>query len=248
MTKVIQISDCHISARADAIYRGINPRDTLESLLKTIKAAKPDALLVTGDLAEDGSEPAYQYLHQTLEKLNVPILTVPGNHDRARLQTRYFPNTPVDQALVFDLPGWQLILLNSVIEGEVPGTLSASMMKSLERAVLNSDLPCIVVLHHQAVLCGSPWIDRFPLLNPEELLFVLGNRKNIKAVLWGHIHQEYSSQHYAVSLLGAPSTAANSQTGCEKFTFDETGPSFRWMTLGPLGEFATGINTAPGRY
>jgi Icc protein len=241
MINIVQISDCHVSANEDAIYRGINPRETLESLLKPIKASNPDALLVTGDLAEDGSESAYEYLHQTLEKLNVPMLTVPGNHDRASVQKRYFPNTPVDQAIVFDLPGWQLVLLNSVIEKEVPGTLTDSMIKSLESVVLKSNLPKIVVLHHQAVLCGSPWIDRFPLLNPEKLKFCLDENTNIKAVLWGHIHQEFSAQHGQARLLGAPSTAANSQTRCEKFTFNETGPSFRWMKLRHSGELDTGI-------
>ena len=89
--RLIQISDCHVSADPGASYRGINPRQAFEKLLDHVIDWKPDALLVTGDLAEDGSEEAYRYLAMLLNDLDVPLLTLPGNHDRPMRQKQHFP-------------------------------------------------------------------------------------------------------------------------------------------------------------
>jgi Icc protein len=247
MLNIIQITDCHVSANKDAAYRGVNPRKMLESLREPIRELRPDYLLLSGDLAEDGSEAAYRYLAQFMKAFGVPVLTVPGNHDRAMIQKKHFPDTAVEAPLVFDLPGWQLVLLNSVIEKEIAGTLTARMLDGLKQALADSSLPKIIVLHHQPVLCGSPWIDRFPLLNAGEMMSLLDDKENVKAVLWGHIHQSFEAQHQAIRLLGSPSSAANSLSGFEKFTFDEAGPSFRWMKLGRAGEFDTGIYSGRDR-
>ena len=95
--RLIQISDCHVSADPGASYRGINPRQAFEKLLDHVIDWNPDALLVTGDLAEDGSEEAYRYLAMLLKDLEVPVLTVPGNHDLCLRQKKYFPMTTIEK-------------------------------------------------------------------------------------------------------------------------------------------------------
>ena len=241
MLKIIQLSDCHVSADPNVLYRGMSPRVELEGLLLEVKKWRPDLLLVTGDLAEDGSKEAYQYLAETLAALNVPVLTIPGNHDRAELQKKHFPKTAVDQALVYDQDGWRLIFLNSAKPGDIAGSFSDADLNGLEIALGSNKLPTVVVLHHQPVLTGSTWIDRFPLKHPEPFWSCLETSKNTKAVLWGHIHHEFSGKRDGICLLGTPSTVANSLPGCEKFTLDRTGPACRWLKLGQKGAFETGI-------
>ena len=241
MLKVIQLSDCHISADKDASYRGINPRQTFKAVLDRVKAWQPDLLLLTGDLAEDGSKAVYEFLADTLSELAIPVLTVPGNHDCQSNQKEHFASTAGEEALYHEASGWKLILLNSAVKGQVPGTLSAPKLAELERLLKDKSKPALVVLHHQPVIVGSLWIDRYPLLQPEKFWPLLEGNSAVKAVLWGHIHHEYSADRQGIKLLGSPSTAANSFAARDKFTFDPAGPACRWIRLYPDGKLETGI-------
>jgi len=241
MLKVVQLTDCHLSADEEASYRGINPRQTLDSVLARVKTWRPDLLLVTGDLAEDGSKAVYEFLADTLSELSIPVLTVPGNHDCRSRQKEYFPLTASEEALYYDASTWGLILLNSAAKGQIPGVLSPPTLAGLENLLKDNSKPTLLVLHHQPVAVGSLWIDRYPLLQPHQLWSLLEGNNAVKAVLWGHIHHEYSAVRKDIILLGSPSTAANSLAARERFTFDPAGPACRWLELYPDWQLETSI-------
>lgn len=244
--RIIQLSDCHVSAEADCLYRGSDPRGTLESMLQAARTWSPDLLLATGDLSEDASEDAYRYLSERLSTLDVPVLTTPGNHDLASLQAAWFGVCPVEEPLVYPAGDWRIVLLNTAVEGYVPGMLSNRMLEGLADALAEREHPKLLVLHHQPVPVGSPWIDRYPLEEPERLWEMIDGRPDIRAIAWGHIHQEFAAWRGATRLLGCPSTATNSQPACSEFTPDPRGPACRWIKLGPDGKIATGTLRAAG--
>ena len=239
--RIIQLSDCHISASANTRYRGIDPRQSLESLLPVVRAWAPHVVLLTGDLAEDGSEEAYEYLATRLQTLGVELFTIPGNHDHRLRQKNVFAETALEDPLLIERGNWQLILLNSAVDGQVPGALTGRMIHGLERALSNQVAARIIVLHHQPVLSGSSWIDRFPLLQAEKFWSCLDGRQDVRAVLWGHIHHAWTGQRNGIKLLGAPSTSVNTLADQQKFNFDVAGPACRWLELGASGGLETGI-------
>lgn len=239
--RAIQITDFHVSADPDAIYRGINPRRNLESVLGRVRRWKPDLLLLTGDLSEDGSEQSYRYLGSQVHELGVPALAVPGNHDDWGMQKKYFPLSAIEEPFVSQHSGWQLILLNSSVRGQIAGTLTQSMISGLNRSLSDSTAPKLIALHHQPLLTGSPWIDRYSLQDPEGLMSCLDGRDDVKAVLWGHIHHDFSAHYGQTRLLGSPSSSANSLARQDKFNFDPAGPACRWLKLGRNGKLETGI-------
>lgn len=165
--KFVQLSDCHISADPDAVYRGINPRETLQALLPVVRSWSPDLVLITGDLAEDASEASYAYLRQVMDRIEAPLLTIPGNHDDAELQSGAFPDTPVLDPLSRSLGGWKLVLLNSAVAGRIAGELTDRMLDGLRAELDTAEMPVVVAVHHQPVPTASPWIDRYPLEQPE---------------------------------------------------------------------------------
>ena len=81
MLKVVQITDCHVSAGEGRTYRGKNPRKTLDGVVESVRTWAPDLVLATGDLSEDGSEASYAWLAGTLERIDAPIIAATGNHD-----------------------------------------------------------------------------------------------------------------------------------------------------------------------
>ena len=111
------------------MYRGIKPYEKLQALLYKVEQLKPDLLLATGDLSEDGSLESYQALKQFFEPFDIPILTLPGNHDDAELLAGTFPGSPVDRAEVSEYGPWQIIRMNSCLPGKPEGRLGEPMLK-----------------------------------------------------------------------------------------------------------------------
>lgn len=239
---VAQISDCHLPAGPQQKYRGINPHKNLKSLIRKVKAMKPDLLLATGDLSEDGSRKSYRLLKRYLDLPGIPVLALPGNHDDAELLAEIFPGSPVETISVSDHGRWQIIRLNSCLPGKPEGQLSDRTLRDLE-CLLGDGVQRsrLIAVHHQPISVGSPWIDKYPLLDPEPLLQLIDYHPDVKAVVWGHIHRAFEAQGNGTAMLGGPSSAINSLTDAQKFTEDPAGPACRWLELGADGTVQTGI-------
>lgn len=241
-TLIVQISDCHLPANAQQEYRGIKPYEKLQALLSKVEQLKPDLLLATGDLSEDGSVASYTALKQFFEPFGIPILALPGNHDDAELLARTFPGSPVDRVEVSEYGPWQIIRMNSCLPGKPEGHFSETMLKELEKILGDHRQSSqLIALHHQPVPMACPWIDRFPLLEPEVFLHLIDQYPQVKTVVWGHVHQVYEADRNGTKMLGGPSSAINCLPGVRKFTADPIGPAARWMKLRADGTLQSGI-------
>lgn len=240
--KLVQVSDCHVSADPGAEYRGLNAARSLERLLPAIRAFQPDLLLLTGDVSEDGSPASYGRVSALLCSVGAPVLALPGNHDDPAMMQRYFPDGPWQGPLFRSARGWQLVLLDSTGRGEIGGVFTDSHLRGLEQGLARcaSD-HLLVALHHQPVEVGSPWIDKYALRDPGPFLDLLSKDARVRCVAWGHVHQDYSGELGGMKLLGSPSTVANGLPGREKFTLDVSGPACRWLVLDREGGVETGL-------
>lgn len=240
--RIAQLTDCHLPASPDCDYRGINAYTNLELVLAKVREFGPDLILASGDLSEDASPSSYFALKAYLEQLQVPVLALPGNHDEPGLLAQTFPGSPVDDVVTSEPGDWQIIRLNSCIEGRPDGRVTASNLQQLA-ALLQAEpeRDRIIVLHHQPVLVGSPWIDKYCLQEPEEFLQLVDKYSSIKAVLWGHVHQEFAVVRQGTQMLAGPSSAINSLPGKETFTADPGGPAFRWLLASEDGTLTTGV-------
>ena len=135
--RIAQISDCHVSAAPDTLYRGQNPVENLRAVLDHVATRKPDILLATGDLSEDGSAASYETLAGMLAQPGVPVLAVPGNHDEPALLEEYFPGSPVGGVAVTDHGKWQIIRLDYCLPGKPYGRLDEKALQKFEIAYIN---------------------------------------------------------------------------------------------------------------
>src|SRR3954451_23576679 len=83
MTILAQISDLHIVQHGETLSRIIDTATHLKKAVARINhlTPQPDAVLITGDLTNDGTEEQYQHLRELLAPLKVPFYVIPGNHD-----------------------------------------------------------------------------------------------------------------------------------------------------------------------
>jgi len=240
--RIVQISDCHISADPHALYREQSADENLAGVVQAAMQWKPRLIMVTGDVSEDGSRESYERSSELLARTGAEVMVLPGNHDDVELMSRYFSAGPWNGPYTRQLESWQLLMLDSTVPGQVSGSLSPRKLDQLRHALNGkNELYSLVALHHQPIPVGGPWIDRYRLESPQQFFEVIDQAPNVRCIAWGHVHQDFSKQRKGCSLLGAPSSVANSLPGTDRFSLDPAGPSCRWLELSRDGGVETGI-------
>ncbi|MFK4753630.1 3',5'-cyclic-AMP phosphodiesterase [Oceanobacter antarcticus] len=241
--RLIQITDTHLSATKDGHLLGMNTLDSLRCVLDIIRADHQDmdALLVTGDLSQDGSSESYRYLKAELEPFAVPSFWIPGNHDDLDSMAAVTDGTGL-QDRILRTPHWQVVMLDSRVAGKVHGELSDTELARLESALSEApELHTLVCFHHHPVSMQCRWIDTIGLRNSAELMSVVSRFANVRGLLWGHVHQQSDQMVGDLRLLSTPSTCVQFAPNTVEFTIDRLSPGFRWLDLLPDGQIETDI-------
>ena len=244
MCLLLQLSDLHLFSAPEQRLMGQDTRRTLDAVLACAQQRHwpPAALLLTGDLIHDERPATYRELAQRLRALGLPYYCLPGNHDRVDLLATLLDPQPVGVARAVALGAWELFLLDSTVLGEDGGALHPAMLDSLERALaVHADRPALIALHHQPVAVGSAWIDTMQVANADELFSIIDRHPRVRAVVWGHVHQQFDGQRGTVALLGAPSTCVQFAPQHAEFMLDVAPPGYRWLRLAADGTLTTGV-------
>ena len=241
--RIAQITDTHLFAGADGTLLGLNTRRCLEQVIElALRSKRPDLVVATGDLTHDGTPAAYQQVRECFSHIDAPIYCLPGNHDEADALRNCMNSDCFHSIRSHQSGGWQMLFLDSTVAGEEGGHLERDELNALDEALgVSCDLPTLVWLHHQPVPVGSKWLDTMAVDNAESLFDILDRHPQVRAVIWGHVHQAYDQLRNGVRLLGSPSTCLQFLPGSEEFAVDPIPPGYRWLELYTDGDFDTGI-------
>lgn len=242
---VLQISDIHLHADPDGRLLGLNTQQSLEECLELAKNRHwpPDLILLSGDQAHDASEEGYQRLHQLLSPLDIPVCSVPGNHDDAAIMERLLTGASFISEKSILTNHWQLILLNSTVPDSEAGYLSSADLEHLEKCLQQHPKHhALICLHHPPMEVGCRWVDSIKLENSDLFFNTLKNYSNARIIVCGHIHQEHEIEKNGIKILSAPSTCIQFKPGSIDFALDNKAPGYRWLKLHASGKFETGIS------
>lgn len=241
---LVQFTDPHLFASPEGRLRGVA---TLPALQATLAAAAEDiaacdAVLVTGDLVNDDPA-AYQHIRTEFGSLGKPVLCLPGNHDLPEAMRRALAGSPFQVEGHWDAGTWRVVLLDSTVPGETGGALSADALGRLDRSLAAAaDRHALVCLHHHPVLMGSRWLDTVGLANADEFFDVLGRHDNVRAVLFGHVHQPLDEMRRELRVLATPSTCAQFRPRSDQFAADDAPPAWRTLSLHQDGRLETRLH------
>lgn len=237
--RVLHVTDTHLFAAESDDLAGVRTEQTCLEVLSHVRseAGRLDLVLHTGDLVHDYSAAAYSRLRERLLDFGVPTLVIPGNHDHADEMRRQFAMPPVTWQFQTVVGNWLIVMLDSSIHGEPGGRLQPAELEQLNE-VLEAlpQLHALVCLHHHPVAMGSEWIDQIGVENGEALFRVLDRHTNVRAVLWGHVHQTFDGERQGVRLMATPSTCIQFKPGQREFALDALPPGYRVLELHPNGE------------
>ena len=241
---IVQITDFHIFADPEFVYKGILPTKTLQRVLAAIEElpAKPDLLLATGDLVSEGDPEGYHTLSKLLGQMGIPVAVLPGNHDIPENMQQFLAGEAISYGHTRHIADWTIIMLDSTQPGMVPGRLSPATLQSLlKNLTQNCHKHVLVALHHHPVLVNSSWMDTLKLENSEEFLQIIDAHPQVRGVVFGHVHQEFNGVRGDIRLLGAPSTGLQFAPGTPNMVFDAAPPGYRLLQLHEDGNINTRV-------
>lgn len=220
MPSIAVVSDSHLSMANPVADRN------WDAVVDHLTRTEPDLVLHAGDISADGMDLQADLDHAKaqLDRLPVPWLAVPGNHDlgiphRDRgltLERRArYENVFGDRFWVSDLDRWRIVGLDTEeLVSDHPDD-DAAWAWTAEQ--LTSDRPTVVLLHRPVApsAAGLPPDDpapedgrRYIPWAAGERLFDLLAQSPMVALISGHIHQWRSSTIAGSQWISAPSTWA----------------------------------------
>ncbi|RXU64821.1 MULTISPECIES: 3',5'-cyclic-AMP phosphodiesterase [Pseudomonas] len=245
---LVQLSDSHLFAETDGALLGMNTADSLQRVIDLVLAQQPriDLMLATGDLSQDGTLESYQRFRQLTRQIPAPGRWLPGNHDEPQVMQLATRDSDLLEPVI-DIGNWRITLLDSSVPGSVPGYLQDDQLQLLARSLGEApERHHLICLHHHPVSIDCAWMEPIGLRNAEALFAVLDRFPQVRALLWGHVHQEIDRLRGDVRLLASPSTCIQFEPGSDDFKVEEQVPGYRWLRLLPDGRLETGVQRVHG--
>jgi 3',5'-cyclic-AMP phosphodiesterase len=220
-----QLSDPHIGAEwADA-----DPVAGLAAAVESVRSMRPqpDAVLVSGDLADNAADAEYEQARGLLAPLQAPLYVLPGNHDDRSAMHRHFgvpgaDGDPVQYSV--ELGPLRLVVLDTTRPGEDPGSLDPERLGWLDAELATApDLPTLLAMHHPPLVTGVPAWDELgmPASDRRALGEVVERHPQVRRIVAGHVHRTISAGLGGCAVLTVPSTyvQARLKIGSEEIEF-----------------------------
>lgn len=254
---LFQVTDSHCYASDDSRLTWtdmpIYPNLSLKAMLTHLSTRSEgyQALMLTGDLAQEEIPATYQRVNTMLNDFPLPVYTIPGNHDIPQMmQENLNGNVQMPEHVV--LGKWHLLLLDTHSDGKPDGRLTDEQFERFERqlASIPEEHFAAVFMHHHPVPIDSEWMDVMGLQQKNYFWNLVEHFPQVKVVFNGHIHQEFNGQHeYAdgrvVAVHGTPATCVQMKPVRKNIEFDHTLPAWRDIALLPDGSVQTYVHYLP---
>lgn len=205
-----QLSDPHVGAD----WGGCDPVGALVAAVESVTALRPppDAVLVSGDLAENAADAEYDHVRELLAPLDAPIHVLAGNHDDRATLRRHFGLTGVDGEPVqyaADLGPLRLVVIDTTRPGENPGALDGGRLSWLDAELAGAPgVPTVIAMHHPPLVTGIPPLDEIglPAEHCRALAAVVERHPQVRRLVAGHMHRPIAGDLAGRAVLAVPST------------------------------------------
>lgn len=214
---IAHLTDLHVRPHGLPAYRTAETNMLTERALDAVLALdpRPDLVLITGDLTDNGLPTEYENLKRMLSRLPMPVWLIPGNHDRRenlKSMLADFPGLsqhPQFAQWATDLGPVRMIGLDTVVPGSGAGRLCAERLAWLEeRLAEDTTKPTIVAMHHPAFVCGIHHMDRINLIEgTAEFEAIIRRNPQVVRILAGHHHRPIQALFAGTLAMVGPSVA-----------------------------------------
>lgn len=214
------LSDPHIHGRADKRFWGADLSGNLtEAIGRVLDGPRPTAVLINGDCAlNDGGVEAYAQFHRTLHPLRdagLPMHCTLGNHDDREhfydVFAEAFPQAGMALRKCMDVvhtPRADWYLLDSLRKtDETPGELGQLQLIWLQEQLDAQPTRAAVIVVHHPPEENPDGRGGVGLDDSEKLMRMLRPRRQVKALIHGHLHRFEFRRDGDLPVVGLPATS-----------------------------------------
>lgn len=240
--RILQITDPHLFADADASLRGRVTQATLQGVLDHIGESgwPADLVAMTGDVIQDDTRAAYERFRAMMTPIGLPIYCVPGNHDIRPLMQDVLDSEPFYYCDAVETNNWLIAGIDSCVAGTPAGRVEESELDRLDGLIAISRADHVMIcLHHPPLPVGSAWLDEVGLQNGEQFLRRITASGKVRLAAFGHVHQAFDGTFESVRILGTPSTCRQFEVASDTFAVDDKPPAYRRIAVHADGTIDT---------
>lgn len=234
---LVHVTDTHLFASVKSTLLKMNTMRSFGRVIDSIRLNERniDHVLATGDISQDGSLKSYTNFTEMIESLNAPFSWLPGNHDDASVMENIPTNCGAGEKQV-KCNNWQLVMLDTTTPDQVHGFLSEQELVFLACALSAAEQNpaidhCLICLHHNPIPADAEWMQDIGLRNSDDLFAVLSQSTLVRAMVYGHIHQDLDLIHENIRCFCTPSTCIQFKAQAKNFALDQNSPGYRNIQL-----------------
>lgn len=254
---ILHLSDTHFVGEGD-LYGSVDSERHLRQLFDELEqsAARPEAIVFTGDLADTGDPGAYARLRAIVDpaaaRMGTRVIWVMGNHDdrsafRQGLLDQGPGSAPIDR--VYDVNGLRIIALDSSVPGYHYGELASSQLDWLAEE-LSSPAPhgTIIAMHHPPIPSVLDLAVLVELRDQASFAEVVSG-SDVRGIIAGHLHYSSTATFAGVPVsvasatcytqdLNVPVGGTRARNGAQGFNLVHVYEDTILHSVVPLGQYA----------
>jgi len=221
---IVHVSDTHYLGGGRPLYGTVDTDGHLARALEQLERSgrRPEAIVITGDLADLGEPEAYRRLKDQLEpvatRMGSEIVWVMGNHDeREPYASILFGEEPsaAPQDRVYDIGGLRIVSLDTTVPGYHHGELTDAQLDWLTAVLaIPAAHGTLLAMHHPPLPTPIEVMAILELQEQSRLAEVLRGT-DVRAILGGHLHHSMSGTFAGIPVSVAAATC---------YTIDPSGP------------------------
>lgn len=209
---LVQLSDIHVGPQ----FR----KEVFEKAVEEVNRLNPDAVIITGDLTENGMLNEFERVKEYLKKIkNKNIIVLSGNHDYRNtgylLFKKYFPSKTIhefDDAVIITLGTAR----PDRDEGEVGYRQNLWLARTLSK---HTNKTKIIAMHHHLISIPDTGSDRIIVLDAGDVLQSALTAK-VNLVLCGHKHRPWIWNLGPLTIAYAGTTSSERMRGLFENTYN----------------------------
>ncbi len=211
--KIVQLSDIHVGSQ----FR----EEIFEKVIDEVNALKPDTVVITGDLTNEGLVSEYEKCKDLVSKLNVDkVIAISGNHDYRNtgylVFKKYFPFQTINE-LSEDVV---LVTLGTARPDRNEGEVGYRQTLWLERTMKKyEDKITILAMHHHLIGIPDTGSERVTILDAGDVLRTILDTK-VDLVLCGHKHRPWIWRFNNLSIVNAGTASSDRMRGLFENTYN----------------------------
>ena len=210
---IVQLSDLHVGSQFQP--------DVFEKVLDEVNQLRPDAIIITGDLTNEGLVKEYEKCKELISKFNTKkIITISGNHDYRNTGylhfKKYFPFETINE-LSKDVV---IVTVGTSRPDRNEGEIGYRQNLWLERTMRKyQNYVKILAMHHHLVGIPDTGSDRLTVIDAGDVLRTILDTK-VDLVLCGHKHRPWIWNFKNLQIVNAGTATSERVRGLFENTYN----------------------------